>query len=202
MKMEPLRMVESPVESLGAYPCGLSFGWYTGPDSEREDSSPAAYSHFNSNAVEELSYDLTSLLQQTLSHPSLLPENLSILPKVKAWRLHLDAVVIADAGNVYDALFLAARAALWDTKVPRTRAVEYKPPAGRETGKAAVRTDDEGMDVDTAATSGFDTRRAAPITDFELLDYWDEGEPLAGREKWPLCVTMNLVSTPVVIRDD
>ncbi|KIP04195.1 hypothetical protein PHLGIDRAFT_60586, partial [Phlebiopsis gigantea 11061_1 CR5-6] len=29
-------------------------------------------------------------------------------------------------------------------------------------------------------------------TDFELPDYWDEGEVLQGREAWPVCVTLNI----------
>ena len=100
-------------------------------------------------------------------------------------------MVLSDAGNIYDALFMAARAALWDTRVPRTRAVEYhsdndnKNQGGRE------------MDVDTEPQSGLDTRRAkAPATDFELEDYWDDGAVLGGQDAWPVCVTLNLVRTP------
>ncbi len=43
------------------------------------------------------------------------------------------------------------------------------------------------MDIDEEVVSGFDTRQIQTATDFELPDYWDEGEPLAGREAWPLC---------------
>ena len=51
------------------------------------------------------------------------------------------------------------------------------------------------MDVDQG-TSGFDTRdMARTAADFELPDYWDEGEVLQGREKWPVCITLNLVRT-------
>jgi len=84
-------------------------------------------------------------------------------------------------------MFMAARAALWDTKVPRTRGVEYKAPKG---GKGTVGSD--AMEVDETV-SGFDTRQLAKATDFELHDYWDEGEVLDGREGWPVCVTLNLV---------
>lgn len=52
------------------------------------------------------------------------------------------------------------------------------------------------MDVDESGVpeSGFDTRRVPKATDFELPDYWDEGETLKGRELWPVCVTLNVVS--------
>jgi len=54
------------------------------------------------------------------------------------------------------------------------------------------------MDVDTGTRSGFDTRQyTKKATDFELHDYWDEGEILDGRDKWPVCVTLNLVCTLV-----
>ena len=49
------------------------------------------------------------------------------------------------------------------------------------------------MDIDEEVVSGFDTRQIQTATDFELPDYWDEGEPLAGREAWPLCATLNIV---------
>lgn len=83
---------------------------------------------------------------------------------------------------------MAARAALWDTRVPRTRAVEYRPDAD---------TKKEGdMDVDPEPQSALDTRKSstgAPATDFELEDYWDDGVVLAGRDVWPVSVTLNLV---------
>lgn len=53
------------------------------------------------------------------------------------------------------------------------------------------------MDVDETP-SLFETRQINVETDFELPDYWDEGEVLGGREKWPVCVTLNVVSTTCV----
>lgn len=160
-----------------------------------KDSSPSAYSHLSSNALDELQHDLTVILQQTISHPSLHPQNLTIIPRKKSWLLNLDAVILADAGNAVDALFMAARAALWDTKVPRTRAVVYNAPEASQVARDSA----GAMDVDDReaipAVSGFDTREmVTSAADFELPDYWDEGEVLQGQEKWPVCVTLNLVS--------
>ncbi|OCH89972.1 ribosomal protein S5 domain 2-like protein [Obba rivulosa] len=153
--------------------------------------SPSAYPHISSNALDDLQYDYTTILQQTLSHPTLHPPNLGILPKKRSWLLSLDLVVVSDSGNVFDALFMAARAALWDTKVPRTRPVQYRAnPSGRSSGDN-MQVDQEN---DQETTSGFDTRQmAATAADFELPDYWDEGETLGGREKWPVCVTLNIL---------
>jgi exosome complex component RRP42 len=139
---------------------------------------------------------MTAVLHQTLSHASLHPSNLGILPGKKSWLLNLDLIVLADAGNVYDALFMAARAALWDTKVPRTRSVEYKPIRRRARGAQGGSAGAGGggdMDVDEDTFSGFDTRQIQAASDFELPDYWDEGEILGGRDRWPVCVTLNVV---------
>ena len=111
-----------------------------------------------------------------------------ILPGQKAWLLSLDVLVISDSGNVYDAMFMAAQAALWDTKVPRTRAAEYRSQGGVSGGKGGG-----DMDVDAASQSGFNVRAEKAVADFELEDYWDEGEPLSGRDQWPVCVTLNVV---------
>jgi exosome complex component RRP42 len=127
------------------------------------------------------------MLNDVLSHASLRPPNLGIIPGRKAWLLTLDLMVLSDAGNIYDALFMAARAALWDTRVPRTRAIEYRPDKKDKGGS-------EMMDVDPESQSGLDTRRSkAPATDFELEDSWDDGVVLGGRDAWPLSVTLNLV---------
>ncbi|KAJ7084060.1 ribosomal protein S5 domain 2-type protein [Mycena belliarum] len=157
--------------------------------------SPSAYPHLSSSALDDLQHDLTTLLHQTLAHPSLHPSNLAILAGKNSWLLNLDCVVLADAGNAHDALFMAARAALWDCKVPRTRGVEYKAAAA----PAAKVAESGEMDVDRdaeAQQSGFDTRSIARAVDFELPDYWDEGEVLGGRERWPVCVTLNIAAPP------
>lgn len=154
-------------------------------------SSPAAYPSLSLNALDELQSDLTSLLGSVLSHPSLRPNNLIIVPGSKAWAVKLDAVVLADNGNIIDCLMLACRAALWDTKVPRTKGVEYR--ASPKHGDQS----DGGVDVDAdeepEGKGGFKTKVVSRATDFELTDYWDEGEILKGRESWPVCVTLNVV---------
>ena len=157
-----------------------------------EGSSPAAYPHLTSVALDDLSYDMTIILNQCLSHPSLHPKNLGIIPKRRSWLLNLDAIVLSDSGNVYDALFLAARSALWDTKVPKTRSVEYQPKSN------TLGDQDVEMSADAPA-SIFSTKEVKHTADFELADYWDEGEPLKINQEWPVCVTLNLVCAAISI---
>ena len=156
-------------------------------------SSPAAYPHISSTALDDLSYDMTIILNQCLSHPSLHPKNLGIIPKRKSWLLNLDAIVLSNSGNVYDALFLAARSALWDTKVPKTRGVQYQPKSN------VLRDQDVEMTADGSG-SIFNTKGVTNAADFELVDYWDEGEPLEITQEWPVCVTLNLARIPNSIR--
>ena len=49
-----------------------------------------------------------------------------------------------------------------------------------DTFKAALRT-------------GVQSRAA----DFELEDAWGEGVPLTDRDKWPICITLNVVSLTI-----
>jgi 3' exoribonuclease family protein len=153
-------------------------------------SSPAAYSYLSVAALDDLQHDYSAIVNDVLSHASLRPPNLTIIPGRKAWLLTLDLMVLSDAGNIFDALFMAARAALWDTRVPRTRTVEYRP--DNKKGKGG---DEMEMDVDPESQqSGLDTRRSkVSATDFELEDTWDDGVVLGGRDAWPLSVTLNLV---------
>ncbi|KAL5480335.1 hypothetical protein ACEPAI_1605 [Sanghuangporus weigelae] len=154
--------------------------------------SPSAYPHLNTNALDDLQYDLTTTVQEALCHPSLHPKNLSILSGKKSWLLHLDLLALSDAGNILDALFLAAAAALRDTRVPRTRSVEYRARKEDVFTIDRMAVDDVNMEEE-GKTSGLDTRSIRKATDFELEDYWDEGEPLTCAGSWPVCVTLNLV---------
>ena len=157
-----------------------------------EASSPAAYPHLSSIALDDLSYDMTIILNQCLSHPSLHPKNLGIIPRRKSWLLNLDLMVLSDSGNIYDALFLAARSALCDTKVPKTRSVKYQPKSN------TIGDQDVEMSADGSG-SVFNTREVTTAADFELADYWDEGEPLRINQEWPVCMTLNLVRTTISI---
>jgi exosome complex component RRP42 len=144
-------------------------------------SSQSAYANHTSAAIDDLSADLSTLLQSTLSTTLTPSPQLTIVPNLKSWLLTLDAVIISDSGNIVDTLFIAARAALWDTRIPRTRSVEFQ---SREEGNL------EKGDVFKDAVS---TGKMSAAVDFELMDYWDDGEPLVGREAIPVCITLNLV---------
>lgn len=162
-------------------------------------SSPSAYPHLTSLALDDHQHDLTAILSDTITHPSLHPTNLNILRGKKSWLLHVDLLVLSDNGNLHDALFIAAAAALNSTRVPRTREVEYRARTRTATGGSAGAlpgSEDAPMGEEGVKQSGLDTREVRKTADFELADYWDEGEPLRCAGPWPICITLNLVSPP------
>lgn len=149
-------------------------------------------------------------MDEILSHKKLLPANLSIIPPPnphpKAWHLGLDLLVLSCEGNVLDALFFAARAALADTKVPRTREIVYRAPgtgASTDEGKDVAMEGIEGTNIGGGAgldtrqhlTAGSTNKGKGKAADFELVDHWDEGGPLEGRYRWPVGITLNVVSS-------
>jgi len=87
-------------------------------------------------------------------------------------------------------MFTACRAALYDTRIPKTRAVAY------QSTKMSNPTDVEMEDGFKAALR---TRKQSRAADFELEDTWDEGVPLTDRDKWPICVTLNVVSPTMAL---
>ena len=55
------------------------------------------------------------------------------------------------------------------------------------------------MSVD-GSDSIFNMKVGTKAVDFELADFWDEGEPLGGvGQEWQVCVILNLVRTTVTI---
>jgi len=157
----------------------------------KPSSSPAAYPHLLISQQEDLQAEYSDLLQSILGHESLLPSDLSILHGKKSWLLNLDAVILSDTGNIYDVMFMACRAALFDTRVPRTRAVAYQ-----TTTTTTTKMSDDPRDVEMEDNfkAALRSRKQSRAADFELEDTWDEGVPLTEREKWPICITLNVVS--------
>ena len=164
--------------------------------------------------MEDLSTDLSLFLSTTLSPSAssssssdpILGLDLSqliIIPGKKAWTLYVDAIVLAFEGNIHDALFIAVRSAIWDTRIPRTKSIAYTaPPSASKTSKSEPAplggSDPTGPvaegDLDVFGIKGMVKSKAV---DFELEDYWEEGDVLKGRDDLPVCVTLNIVSTSV-----
>ena len=80
---------------------------------------------------------------------------------------------------------MACWAALYDTRIPKTRAVAYQ---------STKMSNPADMEMEDNFKAALRTRKQSRAADFELEDAWDEGVPLTDRDKWPICITLNVVS--------
>lgn len=169
-------------------------------------STPAAAENLPKDPSGPLTEWLATVFYPALaSHPQLviLPP-----PQTKLWRVYVDLIILSagpQSGLLYDSVTLAARAALWDLKIPKTRGVAFqsksKPTSTQQ--QAGGQPTGGGMDVDQTEMLGMKgllrsgragTKAAAGSeVDFELESYWDEGAPLKNREHLPVAITLHLV---------
>eukprot|EP00741_Cyanophora_paradoxa_P024045 tig00021721_g23220.t1 len=94
---------------------------------------PTASAEFQGRQAEEINAELTRVLEQQFEHPSALDyASLSIQPGRTCWVLFIDALVLAADGNLADAISVAARAALSNTRVPKIELVPGDRPGEME----------------------------------------------------------------------
>lgn len=148
-----------------------------------ELSSQSAYPSKTSGQLDDMSADLSTMLGTTLSACLTPSPQLTIVPRKKSWLLNIDALVLADRGNIFDAILVAIRGALWDLRIPRTRGIEYE---AREDRDSSGHQD--GMKALLKQR-----RKVVTGAEFDLEDSWDEGEHLQNRDALPIGMTLNLV---------
>lgn len=122
---------------------------------------------------------LTSVFADRLDQFIILPSTDPARPLRGAtyWNLSLDVVIHSMAGgNVYDAAWASIYAALWRARVPRTRPIAYE-------AAGDVDMDDVGI----KSIKG-------KAVDYELVDVWDAGVALEGREDLGVGLTIGMVS--------
>lgn len=100
--------------------------------------------------------------------------------------MNIDALVLADCGNILDTILIAIHGALWDTRIPRTRAIEFE---AREGEKEADGARSDGMKALLKKRKVGHTAAA----EFDLEDHADEGERWKRRDALPVGITLNLV---------
>ncbi|RKO86997.1 ribosomal protein S5 domain 2-type protein [Blyttiomyces helicus] len=90
------------------------------------ECSPSATRVFDPRDVEEMSNEFSQLLERVLNgpHGGIDLKALCIVPGSTCWVLNIDALVLDYGGNLLDAIFLAIRGALHNTRIPRAT-VEY-----------------------------------------------------------------------------
>ncbi len=75
---------------------------------------------FEGRGGEELAIEISNFLKITYSSPfSFDLKSLCILPKHQCWKLYVDILILQCAGNLYDAISLAVKCALYNLRIPR-----------------------------------------------------------------------------------
>ncbi|EFA76286.1 hypothetical protein PPL_10049 [Heterostelium album PN500] len=84
---------------------------------------PSASPEFEGKGAEQLNIELAKQLERMLEN-SLDLESLVIVPGRYCWNLHIDATVLDSDGNLFDALSIVTRAALFNTRLPTIKVVQ------------------------------------------------------------------------------
>ncbi|KAI7874060.1 hypothetical protein K492DRAFT_211798 [Lichtheimia hyalospora FSU 10163] len=90
------------------------------------ECSPSASQQFEGRGADDLNTALTLSLDRLFNGPQngLDLSKLCIVPGQQCWVIYVDAMVMDCAGNLFDCIVMTVRAALFDTRIPRTELQE------------------------------------------------------------------------------
>ncbi|KAL9651504.1 hypothetical protein ABK040_001450 [Willaertia magna] len=92
------------------------------------ECSPSASHEFEGRGAEEMNAQLISTLRDLLKNSFAMDwSKLCIVKGKQCWILYVDCIVLDSAGNLYDALAIATRSALYNTKIPKIEVIEISP---------------------------------------------------------------------------
>jgi len=85
---------------------------------------PSASPEFEGRGASELNTELAAVIQRSLESSSGINlESLCLIPGKQCWIVYVDALVLDSAGNLFDALSIATRAALSNTTIPTVNVI-------------------------------------------------------------------------------
>lgn len=88
-------------------------------------SCPSASPEYEGRGADDLNIKLASVIEQLmLSSDFINLSSLCLIPKRQCWILYIDALVMDSGGNLFDAISLATRAALYNTMLPKVKVIE------------------------------------------------------------------------------
>ncbi|KAG9081958.1 hypothetical protein FRC07_014363, partial [Ceratobasidium sp. 392] len=149
--------------------------------------TPGSHPHLSGQAIDDLSLELSNQCTAALVSFLTPSSQFTIVPGHKSWLVHIDSLVVSDDGNLVDVIWMSIRGALWDLRIPRTNPVSFR---ARDSDRTQKGSDAFASVVKTRhQTAGGKTGAG----DFELPDYWDDGESLTERESLPVCITYNML---------
>ncbi|XP_044754441.1 exosome complex component RRP42 [Coccinella septempunctata] len=88
------------------------------------DCSANATPNFEGRGGEDLAIELSNCLASAYSSNEALDlTKLCIMKGKKCWKLYVDILLLEVGGNLYDAVSIAVKSALWSTQVPKIKAL-------------------------------------------------------------------------------
>lgn len=89
------------------------------------DCSANATPDFEGRGGEDLAVEISNTLSSAYHSPKVFDlRKLCIVKGKKCWKLYVDILLLECGGNLFDAVSLAVKAALWNTQVPLIREVD------------------------------------------------------------------------------
>ncbi|EEZ99918.1 exosome complex component RRP42 [Tribolium castaneum] len=88
------------------------------------DCSANATPDFEGRGGEDLAIEISNSLSAAYKSPEVFDlTKLCILKGHKCWKIFVDILLLECGGNLYDAVSIAVKAALWDTRIPLVKSV-------------------------------------------------------------------------------
>ncbi|XP_022094545.1 exosome complex component RRP42-like [Acanthaster planci] len=111
------------------------------------DLSANASPEFEGRGGEELATEIANTLSSTYDLTSVLDyTSLCVLPEQCCWVLYVDVVVLECGGNLFDAIGIAVKAALYNTRIPKVKVQDGE-------GQEEIEVSDDPHDVVLLDTS-------------------------------------------------
>lgn len=91
------------------------------------DCSANATPQFEGRGGEDLAIEIAGVLRTAYQSPAAFDyEQLCILPGQKCWKVFVDILILSCDGNLFDAVSLATKTALWNTQIPTIRDITFE----------------------------------------------------------------------------
>lgn len=105
------------------------------------DCSAVATPEFEGKGGEDLATEIANTLSRSYQSSSTIDlKILCILPHKKCWKMYIDVLILQCGGNLFDAIGVAVKAALYSTEIPKVTA------ATLDGGEADIQVSDDPFD--------------------------------------------------------
>ncbi|XP_015180366.1 PREDICTED: exosome complex exonuclease RRP42-like isoform X1 [Polistes dominula] len=105
------------------------------------DCSANATPDFEGKGGDDLATEISRILSLSYQTPAAFNlRDLCILPSKKCWKMFVDILILQCGGNLFDAVGLAVKAALYNTEIPRVTAATF------DGGEAELQISDDPFD--------------------------------------------------------